>query len=276
LEPQQLSLVVTGKDHREPVPFAIDEASPEWSPEEFFAAIKNDERRAIYKRFPYSMVVWGAHDEPVWHTPYGRARLRPSLVRKIVSLVKRFNAQPAETRDENALQAEVTALIASYYAKPANDNAELPTALKLAPSLARRLMDFPDGGESDEMLMIGDVESRLRAIDNTSAQRSQSKATRGKAPSQPTIKPYVPKSRAGTTLLGVHLPDDLAEDFKLIARLQNTTAAQILSTYVKQYVDDHKSPHKIAKTLQSHVRTLGGNRSTEVARTVKSLGKLKR
>jgi hypothetical protein len=84
---------------------------------------------------------------------------------------------------------------------------------------------------------------------------------------------YVPKSRAGTTLLGVHLDGDVAEDFKVIARLQNTTAAKLLGGFVTAYIEQHGTPEQVEKALRSHVRQLGGDRKTSVARALKALAK---
>jgi hypothetical protein len=84
---------------------------------------------------------------------------------------------------------------------------------------------------------------------------------------------YLPKSRVATTMLGVHLPDDVAEDFKLIARLQGKTAAKILGAFVTQYVEAHKSPQQVEAALQEHVRNLSGDRKTPLAAVLKSLAK---
>lgn len=89
-------------------------------------------------------------------------------------------------------------------------------------------------------------------------------------------KTYVPESREGTTMLGVHLKNDLAEDFKLIATLQRTTAAKILKAFVEQYVEQHKSPQQVQEALRDHVEHLSGDRDTAIARALRALAKPKR
>lgn len=84
---------------------------------------------------------------------------------------------------------------------------------------------------------------------------------------------YLPKSRVATTMLGVHLPDDVAEDFKLIARLQGKTAAKILGAFVTQYVEAYKSPQQVEAALRGHVENLSGDRKTPLAQALKSLAK---
>ena len=89
-------------------------------------------------------------------------------------------------------------------------------------------------------------------------------------------KAYVPESREGTTMLGVHLKKDVADDFKLIATLQRTTAAKILGRFVGQYVEMHKSPQQVQDALRDHVQHLSGDRDTPIARTLRALAKPKR
>ena len=146
---------------RDAIPFTRDEASAEWTPEEFFQSFRAS-GRARLEQSPF-VIVWGEGDEPVWHTLHGRVRLRPALVPKIVALLKQFNAQPAEDQQEAKLHRTLAALVESYYAKSGHDAAELTMALKLAPALAKTLRD--DGDYiSHEMEIVQNVGKHLQPV----------------------------------------------------------------------------------------------------------------
>lgn len=195
---------------RDAIPFTRDEASAEWTPEEFFQRFRAS-GRARLEQSPF-VIVWGEGDEPVWHTLHGRVRLRPALVPKIVALLKQFNAQPAEDQQEAKLHKTLAALVESYYAKSGHDAAELTMALKLAPALAKTLRD--DGDYiSHEMEIVQNVGKHLQPVRTQVLQPPESGAMpiRSATASEPAtattnvvgmsekIKTTLRKARAETT-----------------------------------------------------------------------------
>lgn len=70
---------------------------------------------------------------------------------------------------------------------------------------------------------------------------------------------YVPPSRRGTKLLGAHLPREIAEDFKAMALLQGTSAADILRKFIEGKLSADRSQKSGSSSVSENPFTVGVN-----------------